>query len=163
MKKILALALFGSLVLGGCARQEPAVGRQEGIEAPDFTLKNIEGADVTLSSFKGVSPVLIVFWATWCPYCREEMPNLVKLKEKYGPALEIMAIDIQESQKQVASFVQAHRLNFTVLLDEEGAVAADYGLAGVPTMVLVDKEGKGVFADNRLSSEMLRLIAKLVV
>lgn len=159
-------AAFGSLALSGCAREpaepEPASATAESVEAPDFTLKNPGSTGVTLSSFRGVKPVIVVFWATWCPFCLEEMPSLVALKEKHGGALEILAVDIDESPKKVAAYAKAKGLNFPVLIDEGGEVAAAYGVIGIPTLVLVDREGKIAAAGNSLSPRFTASLEKLL-
>ena len=119
----------------------------------------MQGNLVTLSSYKDKSPVLIIFWATWCPYCVEEIPRLNKLREQYAKdKLEILAIDIQESLQTVQPFVLKKKMNFTVLLDEDGKVSDSYGLVGVPTLVVVDRHGKGVIATNALNKKILKAI-----
>lgn len=164
MKKIFMAFLVAAVFIGGCSRSSSSSVSTpvESVAVPDFTLNDIEGKSVSLSSFKGVSPVLIVFWATWCPYCREEMPNLVRLKESHGDKLEIMAVAIQESLETVGAYARKNKINFTMLVDEEGNVSADYGVLGVPTLVLVDKEGVGILADNALSPEIRKRIEGLV-
>lgn len=110
-------------------------------EAPDFTLKDVAGNEVKLSDYQG-KVVLLVFSTTWCSYCRAEVPHLKKLYAKYqSKGLVLLNIDIQESQKKVASFVAKNKISYPVLLDEDGKVSLAYGIQGVPTTVLINKEG----------------------
>jgi len=116
---------------------------QQGIEhlAPDFTLSDIKGNKVSLSDLKG-HVVLVVFTTTWCPYCKREIPGLKKMYETYSQkGLEIVAVYIQESQQKVSAFASAYKLPYTILLDTSGMVARAYGIRGVPTKVLIGKDG----------------------
>jgi len=110
--------------------------------APDFTLKDLQGRSFKLSENRG-KPVLLVFGATWCPYCVQEIPRLKEMFAKYTPqGVAIVNIDIQESQAKVARFADKHKLPYRVLLDETAAVAKNYGVRGVPNFTLLDKEGQ---------------------
>lgn len=110
-------------------------------EAPDFTLKDVAGNEVKLSDYQG-KVVLLVFSTTWCPHCRAEVPHLKKLYAEYqAKGLVLLNIDIQESQKKVASFVAKNKIPYPVLLDGDGDVSMAYGIQGVPTTVLINKEG----------------------
>jgi peroxiredoxin len=109
--------------------------------APDFTLKDLQGRTFKLSENRG-KPVLLVFGATWCPYCVQEIPRLKEMFAKYTPqGVAIVNIDIQESPAKVARFADKHQLPYRVLLDETATVAKNYGVRGVPNFTLVDKEG----------------------
>ncbi len=110
-------------------------------KAPDFTLKDLQGRKFSLNENKG-KPVLLVFSTTWCPYCIEEIPRLKDIYAKYGTkGLLMLQVDIQESQAKVAKFVEKHKLPYRVLLDETADVAKSFGVQGVPTLVLLDKDG----------------------
>ena len=158
-----AFALVFTLLVSsaGCSNQHPAT-IAENVTVPDFTLKDLDGNNVSLSQFRGDRPVLIAFWATWCDFCKEEIPDLTRLQNELGDRLKILAIDIQESAIKVAPLVKARGINYTVLLDEEGEVSSAYGVVGIPTLVLVDKEGVGVAAENGLSARLLHAIEKLI-
>jgi peroxiredoxin len=111
-------------------------------KAPDFVLKELNGRKYRLSDFKGKQPVLIIFSTTWCPSCREEIPHFKSLHATYAKrGLEIVNVDIQESQEKVAKFTAKYGLPYRVLLDEDGAVSGIYDIRGVPSMVLVDQNG----------------------
>ncbi|MBI4335889.1 MAG: TlpA family protein disulfide reductase, partial [Candidatus Omnitrophica bacterium] len=82
------------------------------------------------------------FWATWCPSCREEIPELRDLNKEYkDKGLKILAVDIGESQKKVDSFAKQQGIEYTILLDLDNRVANQYGVMGIPTNILIDKEG----------------------
>ena len=95
-----------------------------------------------MSDFRGKQPVLIIFSATWCTFCREEIPHFKSIHATYAKqGLEIVNIDIQESKEKVAKFAAKYGLPYRVLLDEDGTVAGIYDIRGVPSMVLVDQNG----------------------
>ena len=111
-------------------------------KAPDFVLTDLNGRKFRLSDFKGKQPVLIIFSATWCPFCREEIPHFKSLHATYAKrGLEIVNIDIQESKEKVAKFTAKYGLPYRVLLDEDGDVSGIYDIRGIPSMVLVDQNG----------------------
>jgi thiol-disulfide isomerase/thioredoxin len=113
--------------------------------APDFQAARLDGTPVRLGSLKG-KVVFLNFWATWCPPCREEMPSMEALYQVFRETdLEFLAIDIQEDRNTVAAFVTEHGLNFPVALDSTGRISAEYGIRGIPTTFIIDREG-GVVA-----------------
>jgi peroxiredoxin len=110
--------------------------------APDFTLRDLAGQTVTLSSFRGKKAVYIDFWATWCGPCRAALPGLQDLSDKFtDQGLEVVMIDQGESLEQVRYFIDRKQYSFRVLLDSDSAVGDAYGVRGIPTSVLVDRRG----------------------
>jgi len=111
-------------------------------KAPDFVLSDLTGQKFRLSDHRGKRPVLIIFSTTWCTFCKAEIPRFKSLHATFAQqGLEVVNIDIQESKDKVARFASQNQLPYRVLLDEDGAVAGVYEIRGVPTMVLVDKNG----------------------
>jgi peroxiredoxin len=110
--------------------------------APGFSLKDLQGKFYHLNNQKG-KPVLIFFGTTWCPSCRAELPFYKEIYETYAKrGLEVIYINIMEARGKVTKFATANALPFKILLDENGEVATSYAVVGVPTLVLIDKEGK---------------------
>ena len=117
---------------------------REPVVAPDFTLKNLAGEDITLSDLKGKT-VLVNFWATWCPPCRAEMPSMETMYGEFaGEEFEILAVDLQESEKTVRKFVEDKEYTFPILLDTNGRVGSLYGARSIPTTYLIDADGFAV-------------------
>ena len=110
--------------------------------APDFKLRDIYQNTFTLSEYRGRQPVLLFFWATWCPFCQKE---LSVLKQEYAGlaegGLEVLAIDVGERPSTVEDFVKSYYLNYQVLLDRDTSVANSFRIVGIPVYVLVDKQG----------------------
>jgi peroxiredoxin len=118
------------------------------IYAPDFSLKDLQGKVFQLNTHRG-KPVLIFFGATWCSYCRSELPSYKEIYETYtNRGLEVIYINIMESREKVTKFAKAYSLPFKILLDEDGGVASSFAVVGVPTLVLIDKEGKIIKITN---------------
>ena len=140
---ILSLLLIPLVAHGAMANRGIGnVGSTMVDRAPDFTLKDLQGRTFKLSENRG-KPVLLVFGATWCPYCVQEIPRLKEMFAKYTPqGIAIVNIDIQEPQAKVARFADRHQLPYRVLLDETATVAKNYGVRGVPNFTLVNKEGQ---------------------
>jgi peroxiredoxin len=114
-----------------------------GKAAKDFSLKTAEGKSVKPSDFKG--DVLVMdFWATWCPPCRESLPNLNRLSSDPDLAkrgLRVVAVNSQETADTVKTFVDKNHYGFTVALDSDGEAERDYSVSGLPTTVVVGRDG----------------------
>ncbi|RKZ17295.1 hypothetical protein DRQ50_05145 [bacterium] len=137
-------ALLGLMLLiaAGCG-SNAETGSQVGNMAPDFNLERVDGGQLTLSELRGKA-VLIDFWDTWCPPCREAMPHLQALSVEHAADLEVVGVAIgREGKEAVAKFVQQRGLTFPiVLIDGEYKTAADFGgVQSIPTTILVDREG----------------------
>jgi peroxiredoxin len=141
-----AIYLLGALVAlslaawANAAGQATTAGRQIPV-ATDFKLKDLKGNDVSLITFRG-KKVLLVFGATWCPYCVAEIPDLSAFYDRHQDKdVKLIYIDIQESVAKVTNFVQKNNIKYTVLLDTNGDVARSYNVYGIPTIFLIDENG----------------------
>jgi peroxiredoxin len=122
---------------------EAEVGLEQGNIAPDFELETVGGETVKLSDFRG-EKVLLNFWATWCPPCRAEMPDMQKFHEKNEDGV-ILAVNLREtenSSRNVYEFLEEYGITFQVLSDAETKVANTYKAQALPTSYLIDTEGK---------------------
>lgn len=143
---ILAMAaiITGVLAAQGCTPSAPEVGRL----APDFTLTDLEGNSVTLSNFRS-KVVFINFWASWCPPCRAEMPEIEAVYQEYkSQDVVVIGVDLLVSEilkgydeSDVRQFVQQGGYSWTFVLDTTGEVANNYGITAIPTSFFLDKEG----------------------
>ena len=143
------------------AGAEPARAAEPGatVPVPDFTLETPAGDNVSLSRFRGKQAVLLAFWATWCPHCNEAVPRLSAIDA--GPLsgkLKLLALDFMESREKVGAFVQKKGIGYTVLLDRRGKVARSYGVLGIPTYILVGKDGTVRFRDHELPGDLAKLL-----
>lgn len=107
--------------------------------APNFTLENLDGEEVSLSDYKG-KIVFLNFWATWCPFCVKEMPDFDKLI-KENDDLVVLAVDVMEDKKTVEEYIEKGGHDFDVVLDEKGKVASKYLISPLPTTYFIDEDG----------------------
>ena len=116
----------------------------EGKAAPNFKLEGMDGKSVSVEDLKG-KPVVLDFWATWCPPCRASLPHLDELyKKEKGNGLVVYAVNLQEEKGDVADFVKETHLSVPILLDSAGKAAAQYGATSIPETVVIDRDGKVV-------------------
>lgn len=147
----LALALFfTALVMTRLCCAE--TGIDIGDKSVDFTLKEISSpATFKLSNYEGKSAVLVNFFATWCPYCTQEIPDLHKIQKEFGDkGLVIASVNVQESEGKVANFVRKKKIMYKVLLDSDADVSKKFKVYGIPTNILIDSKGTIVFRGNSL-------------
>ena len=110
--------------------------------APDFTLKSAEGPNLRLREQRG-QVVLVNFWASWCGPCRQEMPHLNRLYDKYrASGFTLLAINIDDDARAGAATAGKWGLKFPVLLDADKQVARQYDLGAMPATVLIDRDGR---------------------
>ncbi len=114
----------------------------ETMVAPDFGLRDLDGREHRLSSYQG--RVLIVnFWATWCPPCREEMPSLQRVREQlHGNGVEVLAVNVGEDEDAILTFTASYPVTFPLLLDEDGRVVDSWPVLGLPTTYVVEPGGR---------------------
>lgn len=151
---------------GGHLFEAMGMARVPTTPAPDFTLPGLEGNQVALQDYRG-KLVFLNFWATWCIPCREEMPAIEQLYQRFGSqGLAIVALNYQEGLEQVKAFVEQHRLSFTALRDQDGAVFRKYTVVGLPTTYLIGRDGsllaRGVGGRDWTKAEGQELIRGLL-
>lgn len=123
-------------------------GLKIGDVAPEFAaadgttrLTDLSGQPVTLASLRG-RPVWLVFWATWCPPCQTETPDIQRTWEQYkSQGLAVVAVDVQEPRDAVADYVRTYSLTYPVALDTTASVMKTYAVFGLPTHYFIDRDG----------------------
>lgn len=109
-------------------------------QAPDFVLTTTDEKEIALSDYRG-KVVLINFWATWCPPCRAEMPDIRDAALAHPDDFIVLAINNGESAETAKNFARLFNLQFPILLDYDGAVARKYNVQGMPTSFFIDRAG----------------------
>lgn len=144
--------LFGSLVflipLGAQADSQQlytAAGMRaisDARPAPSFRLSSLDGTSMDSMQLRG-KVLLVNFWATWCGPCKEEMPALDRLKRVFAnKEFELLAVTTDQQLEGIRKYVVALGLRFPILIDETKEVSAAFGVRGLPTTVLIDKQGR---------------------
>lgn len=121
--------------------QQTSEGLEIGDEAPNFRLKTITGGNIELSAYRG-QRVMLNFWATWCPPCRTEMPDMEKLYVEKD--IQVLAVNLTQSEakiEDVTEFVTTNKLTFPILLDEQLDVATMYEVRPIPITYMIDSNG----------------------
>ncbi len=145
---ILFVALLGGAwivisredVLQFTGRPELTEAPLAGYLAPDFTLPTIQGEWVTLSDLRG-RPVVLNFWATWCPPCRAEIPDIQRVHERLGHRVHILGVDQGEMANVITPFGLEMGITYPLLVDADSQVNRAYGINALPTTLFVDAEG----------------------
>ena len=148
-----SLALVISLLSSLALAEEPAhhgfglVNFEPSIEAPDFSLMNLDGDTVSLEQLRG-RHIMLNFWATWCAPCIKEMPSLQQLQEHFKDRqFQVVAISVdQDSDAAVAAFVEKLNLSFQILLDPATRVSGQYGANALPSTFILNPRGQVIAA-----------------
>jgi thiol-disulfide isomerase/thioredoxin len=138
----------------------PPPSPREGFSAPDFTLELLGSGEVTLSDLRG-QVVMVNLWASWCPPCRKEMPDIEKVYQDFkDDGLVVLAVNTtyQDSEPAAAAFAQEFGLSFPIPLDRTGAVANRYQLRGLPSTYFIDRQGviQSVVIGGPMSEALIR-------
>lgn len=158
--KLLVVALCGLWMLVG--QPGPAAGAAVGELAPPFALTTLEGKRVTLAELRGEGPVLLYFWATWCWKCKRELPALNRVAAELGPrGLVVLGINVgvNDSPARVRAYRDRHGIAFPLAFDRGGRVSRSFGVWGVPTFMLVDREGVVRFRRSLLPEDLEAYVA----
>ncbi len=135
----------------------------------DWTLKDLDGGRFTLSENLGGWPTIILFWATWCRPCKQEMKDYKSIFESYQEkGVKVLAIseDNSKTQSQIKPFIQNNGYNFTVLLDPTGEVLRSYGGESIPFTIVLDSVGtvqKTYRGKIQRIDDLSKLLEKLLV
>ena len=151
---------------GDSAHADEDGGTLVGKPAPlDFTLKDMNGVDVQLASFKG-KVIVLNFWATWCGPCKAEIPDLVSLQTQYASDLVVLGISVDDTPEKMKPYAEQYKVNYPLLVGNGRADVQDaYGpLWGIPVSVIIDREGNVAKKHSGIASreQFEREIAPLI-
>ena len=130
-------------------------GLKIGAKAPNFSLTTLDGKQVELSDYEG-KKVMLNFWATWCPPCKKEMPDMEKYTQQAGDDVVVLAVNI-DPENDVQAFVEDNGITFTIPLDSQSAknpVNERYKILSIPTTYFIDK--KGIIRNKVISAMTLK-------
>ena len=141
----LAIVGFLGLMAFGLLNKAPVTGRSGFTRvqkpAPDFTLPLLDGGALTLSQYLG-QPLVINFWASWCPPCRQEAPALERTWRAYKDrGVVFVGVDIQDTKEDARVYLREYDVTYPNVLDGDGKVTVDYGVIGLPITFFVSRDG----------------------
>jgi thiol-disulfide isomerase/thioredoxin len=146
------------LLCGGC-RSELGTGGFTGQTSPDFTLTMLDGSELTLRELRG-QPVLMEFWAPWCPGCKKNIPVLKDLHARYGEAVAFVAPSAETSIQAVKQFIVDHDIPYPAGFANR-RLLADYRISGIPVTILIDSGGMVRYhSTGQLSASRLEELIK---
>ncbi len=158
---LLGYAMFapedGRLAPQGRINSDGVLVLEDRRDAPDFEVSTFTGEPLQLSTLRG-QVVILNFWASWCPPCRNETPLLEAAQDNLGDDVALVGIDIWDAEGDARDFLAQYGVTYTVGHDDSGEVAVDYGVSGVPETFVIDAEGRIVarFPGEVTSLEQLR-------
>lgn len=152
------LGASSAVSIAGRGGAQPGTAPRIGYPAPDFTLTNLDSKQTKLSDFRGKT-VFLNFFASWCPPCRAEMPDIVATyQENVNSDVVVLAVDIEEEPEVVAAYAKSAGLTFPIVLDRSGYVTSLYRITAIPTSFFIDKEG--VVRDMQIGALSKSLMAQ---
>jgi thiol-disulfide isomerase/thioredoxin len=145
--KLSLIAVLAAVTLVSAPAIAQDLGIEVGAQAPSVTVQTLDGKQVDLARFIGKTPMLIEFWATWCPNCRELMPTLLEVEKKYGKRVKFVAIAvaINQSPERVRRWVAANPVPHDTYYDVEGKAAGAFDAPATSYVVVIDKTGRVVY------------------
>ena len=159
--KMILAALVISPVLP-IAVEAQDLGIDVGAKAPIVSVQSLDGKQISLGNYIGKTPMLIEFWATWCPNCRELMPTLLDAEKKFGKQVKFVAIAvaINQSPERVRRFLAAHPLPHDTFYDLDGKAAGAFDAPATSYVVVLDKSGRVVYTGLGGKQDLERAIRK---
>ena len=150
-----------------CAAPPAVAAVNPGAPAPAFTLAARDGGKLSLADLKG-QVVMINFWATWCGPCRQEMPLLAQMHDKYEPlGFTMLGVNVEPDSAAAVAWLKGVPVTFPILFDTDSAVAGSFGVEGMPSSVLVDRNGQVRYihrgykpGDEAKYADMIRSLVK---
>jgi peroxiredoxin len=130
--------------------------------APDFSLPSLDGRTVSLADYHGKKKLVVSFWASWCGPCRLEMPTLRSFYQKHrssSDSFELLAISIDDNRRDAREFATDEKLPFPVLLDLDSKTADSFGVEGIPTLFVIDENGKIIYGQVGFDASMEVMLA----
>lgn len=146
------------------AAQDDVIGIPLGATPPAVTLENLNGDTVSLSRWVGKKPVIVEFWATWCPVCTELLPRMESAQKKYGDRAEflVIAVAVNQSKNTIRRHLQRHPMPFTFLWDGGGAAVRAFQAPATSYVAVLDAQGRvvytGIGADQDIEAALLRAV-----
>jgi thiol-disulfide isomerase/thioredoxin len=164
MKRLLGMALAMCLSLGVAASAGAQVGIAVGAAAPGAEVHNLDGTKADLAQYIGKSPVLLEFWATWCPVCKELEPKMLDMAKRYGSQVKFVgvAVSVNESPQRVKLYAEKYHYPFEMVFDTDGNAVTAYDVPSTSYVVVIDKAGKVVYTGQGGDQDLEAALKKVL-
>jgi thiol-disulfide isomerase/thioredoxin len=133
-----------------------------GSKAPAVTINDLDGKPVDLGTMLGRKPVLLEFWATWCPICKSLLPALGRVRQTFGDRVELIGVNVtvNDSKDRIRRYLAEHRPPFRVLFDDKGVGARAFDVPGTSFVVVVDGGGKVVYTGSGEDQDLVAAVRR---
>ena len=157
-------AVFFALAIGANTISAQDVGLAIGAKPAAVTLEDLDGKPVDLAQYVGKKPVLLEFWATWCPLCKELEPSLHAAKKAHGAALEVLivAVGVNQTPRSIKRHLESHTMPGPVLWDGKGAAVRAFEAPSTSYIVVLDAAGKVVYTGAGGDQKLAPVLARVV-
>ena len=162
MKKLAGIAFAICLSLAAAGSAGAQVGIPVGSDAPSAAVHNLDGSKADLAQYIGKAPVLLEFWATWCPVCKELEPKMLDLAKRYGSQVKFVgvAVSVNESPRRVKLYAEKYHYPFDMVFDTDGNAVTAYDVPATSYVVVIDKSGKVVYTGQGADQDLEAALKK---
>ncbi len=156
MNRLFGAALTLALTLGAAASAGAQIGIPVGSDAPGAAVHELDGTATNISKYIGKSPVIIEFWATWCPVCKELEPKMLDLARRYGSQVKFLgvAVSVNESPKRVKLYAEKYHYPYDIVFDTDGEAVTAYDVPATSYIVVIDASGKVVYTGQGADQDL---------
>jgi len=146
------------------AHAQLEAGIAVGAKAPAVTINDLDGRPVELGKLFGSKPVLLEFWATWCPICKGLLPQLDLVRKTFGDRVELLGINVtvNDSKERIRRYLAEHHPPFRVLFDDQGVGTRAYDVPATSFVVVVDRSGKVAYTGSGEDQDLVAAVRKVV-
>ncbi len=164
MKGLRSAALILALALGAATAANAQIGIPVGSDAPGAAVHELDGTPTDISKYIGKSPVMIEFWATWCPVCKKLEPKMLDLAKRYGSQVKFLgvAVSVNESPKRVKLYAEKYHYPYDLVFDTDGNAVTAYDVPATSYIVLIDGSGKVVYTGQGEDQDLEAALKKVL-
>ena len=157
------VVLLLGLLVNTALAQEDEIGISRGATPPAVTIADLDGQAVDLGQWIGKKPVVIEFWATWCPLCAELFPKLEAVHRRYGERVQVLvvAVGVSQSPRSIKRHVASHPMPFPVLWDGNGAAVRAFQAPGTSYVVMLDAAGKVIYTGYGAEQDLEQAVRRI--
>jgi thiol-disulfide isomerase/thioredoxin len=164
LNRLFGVALALALSTGVASSASAQIGIPVGTDAPGAQVHKLDGTQTDLSQYIGKTPVLIEFWATWCPVCKELEPKMLDLAKRYGTQVKFLgvAVSVNESPRRVKAYAEKYRYPYELVFDTDGNAVTAYDVPTTSYVVLIDKSGKVIYTGQGADQDLEAALKKVM-